>query len=716
MMAEKIIRYIGFDDLDEFKKTIINYKIKSKDNSSYVLIEKQLPNNIDSNLINDLRTSVDDSCNIDKKQLENVLIKYNLPVSRCRHISNISDIYKLNEKNSNVNIFINFIAKMITWIKDYKEDVDYKIIYIGKIKKHEVYFLILMHLCGYFVSYFTLEESDEFLRIRNIDEYSILKKGKQHMNEEAEELYNIVDNELNNTNEDVIEKRGRLRINLERKHENNNSIKPITLADFVCELEDKKIDAFFNGFIGDDSDEEIYIQTLCRLKEYLKKQYKVIEVSNGILPLSNEEINLVNDKVKGESERIKSYAGLFRKYFNEDIEFENIIKEFSLSNKSNSVVENFTLKLLIWSIRMKDFILSPDKKAILYFGSIKTHEMYFLKLLKSLKINIVYISPEENSDDKLIKIAQLNICKGSRFFNIKEYPKKNVNEVRTSAYKAEKQVDMILHNEETGLYRPYQLNSKEISTVILRTTLEEAFILWKEEAKYRTGFVNEGDCVENPILFLKIDGVYNDIDSYYDLFLKMKSTNNTEVVCGTNIYSNIYNNQEYYGANYFFDSSGNIIVDKLKESRYYKYKYLDKDVQNAIIEKMGELIESKYLLFNQDKDFRIRVLLTILNLDEKFIKMLQSYNIGGEVPKIIFFNNNKEQYTKEDAIIIMFMVLMGVDIVILNPTGYLNIENMIDENIIPKFKLETVNYNLEIPDRIKNKQDKKSFFKRIFNI
>ena len=573
-----------------------------------------------------------------------------------------------------------------------------------------------MHLCGYFVSYFTLEESDEFLRIRNIDEYSILKKGKQHMNEEAEELYNIVDNELNNTNEDVIEKRGRLRINLERKHENNNSIKQITLADFVCELEDKKIDAFFNGFIGDDSDEEIYIQTLCRLKEYLKKQYKVIEVSNGILPLSNEEINLVNDKVKGESERIKSYVGLFRKYFNEDIEFENIIKEFSLSNKSNSVVENFTLKLLIWSIRMKDFILSPDKKAVLYFGSIKTHEMYFLKLLKSLKINIVYISPEENSDDKLIKIAQLNICKGSRFFNIKEYPKKNVNEVRTSAYKAEKQVDMILHNEETGLYRPYQLNSKEISTVILRTTLEEAFILWKEEAKYRTGFVNEGDCVENPILFLKIDGVYNDIYSYYDLFLKMKSTNNTEVVCGTNIYSNIYNNHEYYGANYFFDSSGNIIVDKLKESRYYKYKYLDKDVQNAIIEKMGELIESKYLLFNQDKDFRIRVLLTILNLDEKFIKMLQSYNIGGEVPKIIFFNNNKEQYTKEDAIIIMFMVLMGVDIVILNPTGYLNIENMIDENIIPKFKLETVNYNLEIPDRIKNKQDKKSFFKRIFNI
>ena len=716
MMAEKIIRYIGFDDLDEFKKTIINYKIKSKDNSSYVLIEKQLPNNIDSNLINDLRTSVDDSCNIDKKQLENVLIKYNLPVSRCRHICNISDIYKLNEKNSNVNIFINFIAKMINWIKDYKEDVDYKIIYIGKIKKHEVYFLILMHLCGYFVSYFTLEESDEFLRIRNIDEYSILKKGKQHMNEEAEELYNIVDNELNNTNEDVIEKRGRLRINLERKHENNNSIKQITLADFVCELEDKKIDAFFNGFIGDDSDEEIYIQTLCRLKEYLKKQYKVIEVSNGILPLSNEEINLVNDKVKGGSERIKSYVGLFREYFNEDIEFENIIKEFSLSNKSNSVVENFTLKLLIWSIRMKDFILSPDKKAVLYFGSIKTHEMYFIKLLKSLKINIVYISPEENSDDKLIKIAQLNICKGSRFFNIKEYPKRNVNEVRTSAYKAEKQVDMILHNEETGLYRPYQLNSKEISTVILRTTLEEAFILWKEESKYRTGFVNEGDCVENPILFLKIDGVYNDIDSYYDLFVKMKSTNNTEVVCGTNIYSNIYNNQEYYGANYFFDSSGNIIVDKLKESRYYKYKYLDKDVQNAIIEKMGELIESKYLLFNQDKDFRIRVLLTILNLDEKFIKMIQSYNIGGEVPKIIFFNNNKDQYTKEDAIIIMFMVLMGVDIVILNPTGYLNIENMIDENIIPKFKLETVNYNLEIPDRIKNKQDKKSFFKRIFNI
>ena len=719
---DKIKRYIGFDNLDKFKEILIEYKLKAENDASYVFIEKQLPNSVDIDLVYDLSTVIDNDCNINEELLKGILLKYEISLSKYECIKHISDIYKTNEKNTNKNILSNFIAKMVMWIKNYigNENINYKIIYLGAIKKHDVYFLILMNLFKYSVFYFTLEEHDEFLRIKDIDNYSTLIKGENHISEKDEKLSDIIKKEFNKVNSresgissDINNKRTGLRLNIEGRSEKTSVIK--SLPDFFEELKQKKIDNFINGFIGCDSDEESYKNLLCELKFYLKNQYRVIEVSGSILPISNEEVDFVNNAIKDKKEKIKSCITLFKEYFGDSSEFENIIKEFSEKNKCNSVVENFTLKLLIWSIRIKDFLISNDKKALLYFGDIKSHEVYFLKLLKKKKINIIYIYSMEKYNVELSENAGLYIYKGCKFYDIKEYPKKSINEVRTSAYKAEKQVDNILYNEETGLYRPYQLNDKDISSIILRTTLEEAFILWNEEAKYRTGFINEENHVENPILFLKIDGVYNNIDDYYDLFIKMRSSNNTEVIDYTGIYTNNYNNQEYYSANYLFDSSEDIIVNKLKESSYYKYQYLDKNIQNQIIEKIDKIIKGEYLLFNKDKDFKIRVLLTILNLDDKFIKMLQSYNIGGEVPKIIFYNNNKDQYTKEDSIIIIFMILMGIDIVLFNPTGYLNIENMIDERIIPKFKLETVEYNLEIPDKIKNKKERQSFFRKLFN-
>lgn len=724
---EKIKRYIGFNDLEEFKKDLIQYKLKAKTSDSYLFIDNGLPNNVDSCLFEGLGKAINSSYKIEEKILKSLLLKYGLSESKSDYLIKIARLYVENEKNINRDIVINFTAKMILWLRNYfrNNKITYNVIYAGKIKKQGVYFLILLHLCGYNVVYFTLENDDEFLRIKDIDNYSKLIKGDKYLNEEDKKINELIQDEVNrvistqsisnNADDSSIEKKRKL--NLERKSKTTYAaVAADNLSMFIDKVNNEKLEYLYNGFIGCDCSEENYKNVLCELKKTLNKHYKMIEVSSTILPLSNEEIKSVNDKALDSNKKLDSYISLFREYFNDERPFKFIIELFSQKNTSKSIVENFSLKLLIWSIRIRDFILSDEKKVLLYFGNIKSHEIYFIKMLKELEINIVYICPTKEFNNEIIENAQLNTHIGNQFYNINEYPKKSVNEVQTTAYRAEQQVDNILYNDETGMYRPYQLNSKEVNSVILRTTLEEAFILWGEEAKFRSGFINESNHVENPVLFFKIDGIYKDIDDYYNLFVKLKNNSNTEVIYGTDIYENKYNNQDYYGANYLFDLSGNIIINKLKESKYYKYQYIDKNVQNNIIVNIEELIKGNYLLFKNDKDFKIRVLLTILNLDEKFVRMLQGYDIGGEVPKIVLYNNSKDQYSKEDSIIIMFMILMGIDIVLLNPAGYLNIENMIDEKIIPKFKLERIEYNLEIPDKIKNKKEKKSFLKRIFKI
>lgn len=723
----KIKRYIGFNDIEEIKNTIIKFKLKSENNNSYVFIDNELPNNINKELLEDLNPVIDNSYNINREILKSILLKYGLSISKYEYVIQIISLYVKNEKNISRDIIVNFTAKMILWLKSYfrSSNINYNIAYIGKIKKHGMYFLVLLHLCGYNITYFTLEDNDEFLRIKDIDTYSVLIKGNKYISENDKKINDLIKEELKNRN--LVEYNlGELgdnntgtkrRLNIERNVKNTNvSNTSENLIEFISEINSEKIDTFYNGFIGCDYDEESYKNLLCELKTTLKKQYKLIEVSHNILPLSNEEINMIISKINYSNGKLDAYVLLFKEYFNDSRAFEVIIDEFSQKTKSKSVIENFSLKLLIWAIRIKDFIKSDTKKVVLYFGNIKLHEIYFIKMLREMQINIVYICASQEFNNEIVDIGHMKIYKGSKFYDITEYPEKSLNEVETTAYRAEQQIDSVLYNDETGMYRPYQLNSKEIISVILRTTLDEAFILWGEEAKFRSGFVNEESHVENPVLFLKIDGVYKDINDYYDLFVKLKNNNNTEVIYETNIYENKYNNQDYYGANYLFDNADNVIVNKLKESKYYKYQYLDKNVQNNLIHKINELIKGRYLLFNKDKDFKIRVLLTVLNLDEKFIKMLQGYDIGGAVPKVVLYNNSRDQYSKEDSIIIMFMVLMGIDVVLFNPAGYLNIENMIDEKIISKFKLEAVEYNFEIPDKIKNKKEKKSFFKRIFNI
>lgn len=729
----KINRYIGFNEIEEMRNIIAGHKLKAESDKSYIIIDNGLPNNMDSGLLEDLKPVIDIRYQIEENILKSILLKYGLASDKYEHIIKIVQLYVNNEKNLNCQIVINFTAKMILWLRSYMRSgkINYTIVYLGSIKKHGVYFLILLNLLGNNVCYYTLDENDEFLRIKDINSYSVLIKGSSFISEKDKKIIDILNGEISNNevinNTEISEhipsehesETGNKRVlNLERRNNDDVIVNTCeSLTQFVDEISNEETDIFYNGFIGCDSSEDSYNNTLCALKAKLNNSYKTIEILNSIPPLSNEEINLVMSTSSESEQKKESYILLFKKYFNESRAFEDLIHEFSEKNKSQSVIENFTLKLLIWSIRIKDFIMSDnEKKACLYFGNIKMHEIYFLKLLNKMQVNIVYISTAKEFNKDLINIGKMKIYIGSKFYDLKEYPKKSLSEVETTAYRAEQQVDNILYNNETGMYRPYQLNEKEINSTILRTTLDEAFILWGEEAKYRSGFINEDSHVEIPVLFFKIDGVYKDIDEYYKLFIKLKNHNNTEVIYQTDIYENKYNNQEYYGANYLFDSSGRIILNKLKESRYYNYQYLDKNVQNHIIDKINELIKGRYLLFNEDKDFKIRVLLTILNLEERFVRMLQKYDIGGEVPKIILYNNSRNQYSKDDSIIIMFMILMGADVVLLNPTGYVNIENMIDEKMISKFKLESVEYNLEIPDKIKNKKEKKSIFKKIFNI
>ena len=94
------------------------------------------------------------------------------------------------------------------------------------------------------------------------------------------------------------------------------------------------------------------------------------------------------------------------------------------------------------------------------------------------------------------------------------FPQKMVKaKIATVAYSAERELDTALYGGDT-IFRDRQF--EKMDSAVLKTTLDEIFILWDQPAKFRSGFAVRGDRVVVPTIFAKINGVDDgDLKSYW---------------------------------------------------------------------------------------------------------------------------------------------------------------------------------------------------------
>jgi hypothetical protein len=98
---------------------------------------------------------------------------------------------------------------------------------------------------------------------------------------------------------------------------------------------------------------------------------------------------------------------------------------------------------------------------------------------------------------------------------------------------------------------------------------------------------------------------------------------------------------------------------------------------------------------------------------------MQQYDYPSKIPKLLIYANNESIFSDEDSIMLCYLNLFGIDITILTPTGYNNIEGKIHEKFYDTHRLEEVNFNLSVPDlnseKKYTKEKAKSFLSNIFN-
>lgn len=672
------------------------------------------------------------------------------------------NIYLTTEQNVNLTKIKNFSLKLLTWIYSYipnlfknvnyknsnKEIYNPKIIYYGNIKKHEIYFLIFLSKLGCDVLYINPNSDSEFSKfthsnslsklnklpkVGEIKKFTPVKTSTPNVTKIKTVTPKVQNTSMNLQNLSLLNTQSAISISYKNSNDPlNDIVNPLTKRSGFLGLPLPLIPTYFYRYIGIKENVDKYRNELYKFNKRLENLGSLYIKFNGNIPLvSNPSLinrtqNIWNKLSKFDADKKELLISLlieadgFPK-FNEDLLDSAVLKGFSTiidiflnieKNINSSKIKNFSLKILTWIHEfvpklMRNFdyekktnteIFNPK---ILFYGNIKKHEILFLIFLSRLGCDILYVN--SHNDEGFLKIEDSNIYSKSIEFAhreaIQEFPKEEILiREETTAFKASREIETIIHNETDGVYKPWQFENYRTHPKTLKTTFDELKILWNEPARMRSGFKIENKTVYIPNLFAKINGVHNDLNTYWNEIKDFKSSETTLFISKIPFTEVSFRQSDLYTSANLINKEGLIDKNALLSNNIYKFTYLKTPLQDTIIEKINHLLKLSMLKKSIDKEFRLKILKTILSIDKEILKLIQRFDYPAQIPKLVIYDNDENLFNDEDSIIISFLNLMGFDILILTPTGYNNIEQKIKEKFYDIHKLESVKFDLDLPN------------------
>lgn len=764
--------YSGFDEKQSYLKSIelLHNKLLQL-NKIYINYNGSIPIKPDEEIVNKVSDLL--SCketNIKNYDLKDFVEKgnfFNITYSDVinRSFNQVLMVilknYISNEPDINISKFKNFSAKILSWAKQYISiifknkivDNNPKIIYYGSIKKHETYFLIMMSMMGCDVLVFEPSGQSELRKIDKNQKYILNYEGKvkEHINENPFEKINAeilkVESKKDDgmTTRDMLNSKPLLAVNLKRSIDIFKDIKlSITDRGGYIVGNSSIIPTYFYRYIGQEVSEfedveynnKIYLLD----KELKNSNCNYLKFIEQIEMPQNNELELIVNVISKIAildevvifDTIKNNK-LLPQISNESVSntIEYAFKEvFSMylknENPNLTKTKNFLAKLIVWinkysktlfeNIQMEAFFNVNPK--ILYFGEIKYAEVYMLIFFSMVGCDVLFINSDYKADDIFIAIdrEEQYTKRQKNSYSVKRgsFPKEEkVVRKATVAYEASNEVEELLFTPDSGLYKPWQFEMFNTIPVTLKTTFDEVSILWVEEARIRPNFKIANNTVYIPNIFAKVSGTYEDIAKYWSYIHNLKKAQNSYFISKVPFSEVNFTREEVFSLAYVINEDGTVNKEKLIKSKFYKYSYMKDCTQDIIIQKINELIKSDYFCNDIDKKFTLKIIFTILNLQDEILKLIQNFDFPHAIPKIIIYLNDRSEFNKEDIITLLLLNLIGMDIIILVPTGYNNIENDIKRDVFDTHKLPSYKLDLQL-NETDNKKELKSIFSRIF--
>lgn len=692
----------------------------------------------------------------------------------------ILNLFITNEKVINLSIAVNFSTKILLWFGDYgkqirkKSPYNPKVIYWGSPKKHEIYFLILMSLIGCDVLVLNTSLRDKFDGIDKYNDFSMIIKYSKELpigdfpSQRSVPETNVASIRLAPEKNIAELQTPRLRDVDERflydpsivvKFKKTETI----FEDILVPLHKRSgyvnepypiLPVYFVRYIGvpSSSDDLVseYYNSLYNLDRTLQKSGCYLKFIEGIPGPSATESASIPKGLMGISfhdhleiiERILEAKIL--PHMNDELldntikrTFVDIVNLFADKSKNAnlSIIFNFSVKIIGWFNRYLPQLFVREKNSslekfrheynpkVLFYGDIRPHEIYLLSAFHKLGCDVMFVHSDEAGDKPFRNFEEGNeviyLIRNRHNIPLTPFPEREkLIRKSTVAYNASKEIEEVIYSEEVGLFKPWQFESYGTQPITLKTTYDELKILWREPSKLRPEFKIQNKKVYVPNLFAKINGVNEDLNVYWQDLKELANASNTRLIETVPFTRVTYSKQELYQSNYLLNEQGYLDELKVMKSRHYKFGYLKATLQHFLVAKINELFSSEMFITTVDEKFKLKIIMTILTMDDELLKLIEVFDFPQEIPKIIIFDNDKETFDENDAILLAYFNIIGLDILILTPTNYRTIEHYIKPSLFDLHQLPLVKYDLALPllNNIPETSKKNGLLSRFFKL
>jgi hypothetical protein len=369
----------------------------------------------------------------------------------------------------------------------------------------------------------------------------------------------------------------------------------------------------------------------------------------------------------------------------------------------NHELRRVLVDLVKWSINHLQPLLedaNPEREMpkFLWYGDCKKSHQYFLYYLIKLGCDVVIFHPE----GKDILAGWMSEKVFTHHFQTiqpaEPFPKEKRSRKTTVAYRASKEIENILNQEGSGLYKPWQLRDYTPSSITLKTTYDELFILCKEMAMIRPDFEVGNGLVKIPSIFAKIQGVSKNRKEYWERLHSLAQLEPGLLI--RRLPFTIPNSSDFrFHYRNALGKDGLLNPERMMESHYWPYSFLPSGLQKGIASAVRRICEKpgiKPLLMENLEEVKMYLFTQAMFMPKNIIQLLEKFDYSQHVPKIIIYNNELSgTLSRSDAALLQLLNHFGIDIIIYNPPGHNDIENYLDEGLFDKHWLDEVVFDLE---------------------
>ena len=413
---------------------------------------------------------------------------------------------------------------------------------------------------------------------------------------------------------------------------------------------------------------------------------------------------------------------------------ESIQQEFNKAENKELKGEILYNKLVYTVCVINTLFSTKTPKYIVYYGKVSNNDKIVLGVLSRLEaISILVLCSDKTKVGSIGEMQLLELENSSELFDMPIVDTRD--NASTLAAQAEHRANTSLFNGDTlGMYKPGQFRT--CNTINFSTTYDEIKLWWNKEMYLRPNFKSHGDCATIPTIFKVIKGV-NDKNYLEEIqqyacgkTILCLDASDIDALCSTNNRVHILRATDINGTKFEdqkpFYENNKLNKVRIKNDINYTYSFLDMNKQDLILDKIEDILNHKYIektVFNNNQVYIDTILNLLLNLDKKVLQYIQWFEFYTYNPNLVLMLNTEKALTKEQFILLLFLKLVGFDILIFVPTCYSSIERFVGpEFIYDTHKIGEANYNVIVNEmyvtpniQINDKPKKQGFFSKLFS-